>query len=181
MVDRNKAAEILADVFDPQQAHDAAFRRKMPSTPRGKNSTTRTKNSPITDVTLKDSDGATLNEVRKRAGFTGDLKSTLLKPGHYDSFVELHIEQGPLLEARKVPIGIVTAIAAPAAMRITIEGQGGHAGAVLMPDRHDAFLAAAELALALEASAKSTGLSTASPPPGVCDIHPARSIQFPAE
>ena len=124
------------------------------------------------DATLKDSEGATLSEVRARAGFTGDLESTLLAPGHYDAFVELHIEQGPLLEARRVPIGIVTAIAAPASMRITIEGQGGHAGAVLMPDRHDAFLAAAELALALEAFAKSTGSIDSVATTGVCDIHP---------
>ena len=50
--------------------------------------------------------------------------------------------------ATELPLGIVTAIAAPAALRLTIEGEGGHAGAVLMPDRHDAFLAAAEIALA---------------------------------
>ena len=76
---------------------------------------------------------------------------------YYSAFVELHIEQGPLLEQRNVPLGIVTAIAAPAGLKVTIEGEGGHAGAVLMPDRHDAFLAAAEIALAVEASARSTG------------------------
>jgi N-carbamoyl-L-amino-acid hydrolase len=86
--------------------------------------------------------------------------------------VELHIEQGPLLELRQVPIGVVTAIAAPASLRLTIEGQGGHAGAVLMPDRHDAFLAAAEIALALEAAAKSSGAIDSVATTGVCDIHP---------
>lgn len=132
------------------------------------------------DATLKDSTGATLNEVRTRAGFKGDLESTLLAPGHYDSFVELHIEQGPLLEGRGLPIGIVAAIAAPASMRITIEGQGGHAGAVLMPDRHDAFLAAAELALALEAFAKSTGSIDSVATTGVCDIHPRAINSIPS-
>jgi len=132
------------------------------------------------DATLKGSDGATLNEVRTKAGFKGNLESTLLKPGHYDSFVELHIEQGPLLEARRVPIGIVIAIAAPASMRITIEGQGGHAGAVLMPERHDAFLAAAELALALEAFAKSTGSVDSVATTGVCDIHPRAINSIPS-
>jgi N-carbamoyl-L-amino-acid hydrolase len=124
------------------------------------------------DETLKDFDGRSLHEVRTAAGFGGDLASTRLAPGHYDSFVELHIEQGPWLERRGVPIGVVTAIAAPASLRLTIEGQGGHAGAVLMPDRHDAFLSAAELALALEAAAKGTGAIDSVATTGVCDIHP---------
>ena len=70
--------------------------------------------------------------------------------------MELHIEQGPLLERKEIPIGIVTAIAAPATLRVSIEGAGGHAGGMLMPDRRDAFLAAAEIALAVEAAAKGT-------------------------
>jgi len=129
---------------------------------------------------LRDSAGVSLNGLRTGAGFQGDLESTRLEPGCYDSFVELHIEQGPLLERRGVPIGVVTAIAAPASLRITIEGQGGHAGAVLMPDRHDAFLAAAELALALEAAAKGTGAIDSVATTGVCDIHPRAINSIPS-
>jgi len=55
-------------------------------------------------------------------------------------FVELHIEQGPLLERAQTSLGIVMRIAAPASLRISIEGAGGHAGGVLMPDRKDAAL-----------------------------------------
>ena len=132
------------------------------------------------DETLRDSEGSSLREVRNRAGFLGDLASTRVAPGAYHAFVELHIEQGPLLERRKVPIGIVTAIAAPASERITIEGQGGHAGAVLMPDRDDAFLAAAEIALALEAAAKSTGAIDSVATTGVCDIHPRAINSIPS-
>jgi N-carbamoyl-L-amino-acid hydrolase len=132
------------------------------------------------DNTLKDAEGWTLKQLRNHAGFDGELESTLLAPAHYDSFVELHIEQGPLLERRNVPIGVVTAIAAPASLRITIEGQGGHAGAVLMPDRHDSFLAAAELALALEAAAKSTGAIDSVATTGVCDIHPRAINSIPS-
>ena len=51
------------------------------------------------------------------------------------AFVELHIEQGPLLEREGVQIGVVTAIAAPASFRVQFNGDGGHAGALLMPDR----------------------------------------------
>lgn len=136
--------------------------------------------SPSVDDTLRDSEGASLKEVRNRAGFQGELESTRLMAGCYEAFVELHIEQGPLLERRGVPIGVVTAIAAPASLRLTIEGQGGHAGAVLMPDRHDAFLAAAELALALEAAAKGTGAIDSVATTGVCDIHPRAINSIPS-
>jgi ureidoglycolate amidohydrolase len=92
----------------------------------------------------------------------------------------LHIEQGPLLERRSVPIGIVTAIAAPASLNVIIEGQGGHAGAVLMPDRHDAFLAAAEIALALEAAARSTGAIDTVATTGICDVFPGAVNSIPS-
>jgi N-carbamoyl-L-amino-acid hydrolase len=136
--------------------------------------------SPSADSTLKDSGGDSLAAIRMRAGFSGDLESVRLQPGHYAAFVELHIEQGPHLERRGVPIGVVEAIAAPASLRIAIEGQGGHAGAVLMPDRHDAFLAAAEIALALESAAKGTGAVDSVATTGVCDIHPRAINSIPS-
>ena len=58
-----------------------------------------------------------------------------MKPGAIAAFVELHIEQGPLLEREGIQLGIVSAIAAPAALRVFFSGDGGHAGALLMPDR----------------------------------------------
>jgi N-carbamoyl-L-amino-acid hydrolase len=132
------------------------------------------------DAALKDSGGKTLQEVRVGAGFAGGLQSVRLAAGTYDAFVELHIEQGPLLERRAVPLGVVTAIAAPASLRLTIEGYGGHAGAVLMPDRRDAFLAAAEIALALEAAARGTGSVDSVATTGVCDIHPRAINSIPS-
>ena len=89
---------------------------------------------------MKDETGRTLDEVRATAGFTGTLDSVRLAPAYYSRFLELHIEQGPLLERRNIDVGVVTAIAAPASLNIFIEGHGGHAGAVLMPDRHDGSL-----------------------------------------
>jgi ureidoglycolate amidohydrolase len=129
---------------------------------------------------LKDSDSRTLDEVRASAGFRGSLDSVALKTGYYSAFVELHIEQGPLLERRNVPLGIVTAIAAPASLFVTIEGQGGHAGAVLMPDRRDAFSAAAEIALALEAAARSTGAVDSVATTGVCEVFPGAVNSIPS-
>jgi ureidoglycolate amidohydrolase len=94
--------------------------------------------------------GLTLREVRTSAGFEGSLESVTLHEGVYDAWVELHIEQGPLLERDDVQLGVVTNIAAPASYRYTVEGFGGHAGALLMPDRRDALCAAAEMILSVE-------------------------------
>jgi ureidoglycolate amidohydrolase len=121
---------------------------------------------------LKDNEGLSLNQARAAANFTGSLSGVKLPSGYYSAFVELHIEQGPILEKKQLEIGVVTAIAAPASLRIRIEGEGGHAGAVLMPDRHDAFLAAAEIALAIEAAAKSSGSVDTVATTGVCDVFP---------
>src|SRR5579871_5091424 len=106
---------------------------------------------------LKDAEGATFDVVRRQAGCTGRLEDVPLSHGHYSAFVELHIEQGPVLEREQIPIGVVTAIAAPASLRVRLQGEGGHAGAVLMPERHDALCAAAEIVLAVEQAAKATG------------------------
>ncbi len=95
---------------------------------------------------LEDAEGKPLSKIREQAGFTGTLDSVKLPPGYYHGFVELHIEQGPLLERDGIQFGIVKSIAAPSSFRLTIEGEGGHAGAVLMAQRRDAFLAAAEIA-----------------------------------
>jgi ureidoglycolate amidohydrolase len=121
---------------------------------------------------LKDKDGKSLDEVRAAAGFLAPLSDVRLPRDYYSAFVELHIEQGPLLEQHNTALGVVTAIAAPASLRILIEGEGGHAGAVLMNDRRDAFLAAAEIALAVETAARSTGARDTVATVGVCNVFP---------
>jgi ureidoglycolate amidohydrolase len=126
------------------------------------------------------SDGRSLNEVRASAGFSGALSEVRVPAGAYAAFVELHIEQGPILEQRLLDIGVVTAIAAPASLRVVIEGEGGHAGTVLMPDRRDAFLAAAEIALAVEAAARSTGSIDTVATVGVCDVFPGAINSVPS-
>ena len=129
---------------------------------------------------LTDRNGITLDHVRQEAGFSGPLNSVRLPKGHYDSFVELHIEQGPLLEQEGLAVGVVTAIAAPASLKVSIEGEGGHAGALLMPYRHDAFLAAAELALSVEAAAKATGVIDTVGTVGVCEVFPGAVNSVPS-
>jgi N-carbamoyl-L-amino-acid hydrolase len=129
---------------------------------------------------LADNDGAPLDEVRSRAGFGGELEQVKLPNGYYKAFIELHIEQGPLLERRKTPLGIVTKIAAPASLRVLIEGSGGHAGGVLMPDRRDALCAAAELILAIENAACSSGAVDTVATVGICDVFPGAVNGIPS-
>lgn len=130
--------------------------------------------------TLKDDDGASLEEVRRKAGLQGSLDQVRLNAGYYKAFVELHIEQGPILERERKPLGIVERIAAPASLRITIEGSGGHAGGVLMPDRRDALCAAAELILALENAARGSGAIDTVATVGICDVFPGAVNSIPA-
>jgi len=131
---------------------------------------------------LRDSEGRTLDELRAAAGCRGTLESVRLPSGYYHSFVELHIEQGPILEAQKIPIGIVEHIAGPSSYRVTLHGEGGHAGAVLMPVRHDAMLAGAEIALAVERAAGESGSPDTVGTVGVFRIEPgaANSVPFKA-
>lgn len=71
-------------------------------------------------------------------------------------YLEVHIEQGPVLLRENLPVGIVTAIAGSARYLLTIAGTAGHAGTVPMSDRHDAAAAAAEIILAVERRCRQT-------------------------
>ena len=126
----------------------------------------------------------TLNAVRTAAGFTGSLATVQLPADYYRAWVELHIEQGPLLERDNIQLGIVTHIAAPASYRFIIEGLGGHAGALLMPDRRDALCAAAELILSVErhtlaANAASHGVDSVATI-GTVAVHPGAVNSVPS-
>jgi ureidoglycolate amidohydrolase len=131
---------------------------------------------------LRDREGKSLDELRAAAGYSGPLESVKLPSGYYHSFVELHIEQGPILEKEDIPIGLVEHIAGPSSYRVTLHGEGGHAGAVLMPIRHDAMLAGAEIALAVEAAAKASGSPDTVGTVGVFRIEPGavNSVPFRA-
>lgn len=129
---------------------------------------------------LKDNNGESLEEVRAKAGFRGDLGGVRLPHGYYKGFLELHIEQGPLLELEEVPLGVVEKIAAPASFRISIEGAGGHAGAVLMTDRRDALCAGAELILAIEQAARGSGAVDTVATVGSCEVFPNAVNSIPS-
>ena len=129
---------------------------------------------------LTDQDGKSLENVRRNAGLSGELEEVLLPADYYQAFVELHIEQGPVLEKERVPLGVVTRIAAPASGRISVEGAGGHAGAVLMAGRRDALCAAAELILAIEDSARTSGSIDSVATVGICETFPGAVNSIPS-
>ncbi len=131
---------------------------------------------------LRNPEDKSLDDLRAEAGFHGEVSSVAMTPGTYDAFVELHIEQGPILEKEDLDIGIVEKIAAPAALRVHLEGEGGHAGAVLMPARRDASLGGAEIALAVERLVKTLGSPDGVGTTGIFKIQPGaiNSVPFAA-
>ncbi len=136
--------------------------------------------SPNAAETLTDNNGESIEAVRQKAGLRGDLSDVKLPTGYYKAFVELHIEQGPLLERERIRLGVVTKIAAPASARVSLEGEGGHAGGVLMLDRHDALCAASELILAIENAARTSGSPDTVATVGMCDVFPGAVNSIPS-
>jgi len=131
---------------------------------------------------LQDRVGVSLDQWRRRAGYNGrNLNSVRLAKNCYAGFIELHIEQGPILEKEKISIGIVEKIAAPSTVRMQLTGVGGHAGAVLMPERHDAGLAAAEIALAVEKAALTSGSPDTVGTTGIFKIEPGAVNSVPCK
>ncbi|MEM9186184.1 MAG: hydantoinase/carbamoylase family amidase, partial [Planctomycetota bacterium] len=136
--------------------------------------------APAEAAALVDGEGVSFEERRGVLGVAGDLSSVRLPTDAYHAFIELHIEQAPLLEQSGVPIGAVSHIAAPAALRVEYRGEGGHAGAVLMPDRRDALLPAAELALAVRSAAGQLGGEDTVATTGVLEVHPGAVNSIPS-
>jgi N-carbamoyl-L-amino-acid hydrolase len=91
-------------------------------------------------ATLLDAEGVDLTAIRKLAR----------RPETLRGYLEVHIEQGPVLLQNDLPVGIVSSIAASARFRVAVRGVAGHAGTVPMSLRHDAAVAAAEIVLAVE-------------------------------
>ena len=100
---------------------------------------------------LVDRDGISMAAALQGAGFDPDrVADAAIDPAGVHALVELHIEQGIVLEDAGEPLGVVTAIAAPHDFRLTFRGAATHAGATPMPLRRDALAGAAEAMVALE-------------------------------
>jgi allantoate deiminase len=102
----------------------------------------------------RDPGGVSMREALKAFGGDPERAGSIRREG-VAAFVEAHIEQGPMLEAEGLPLGIVTAINGATRLEIGVDGVAGHAGATPMRLRRDALTAAAEMALMIEARAKS--------------------------
>ncbi len=99
----------------------------------------------------RDKDGVTLAQAMDRYGLDAGRIGEAARPkGSVLAYVELHIEQGPVLEAEGLPVGVVTAINGATRLAVQLEGTAGHAGTVPMGLREDALAAAAECVLAVE-------------------------------
>jgi len=98
---------------------------------------------------LRDPEGKSLDELRGRAGLKDALESVALPKNFYSAFVELHIEQGPVLEEAGVVIGAVTGVQGISWQEATVTGQSNHAGTTPIRLRRDAGLAAARIAVFL--------------------------------
>ena len=100
---------------------------------------------------LKDKTGRTLADALRTAGGKPDeIAAAAWRADEMAAYVELHIEQGPVLETARVPLGIVTGIAGIARAKVVLRGRADHAGTTPMAARHDALAAAAEIVLAVE-------------------------------
>jgi len=101
----------------------------------------------------KDAKGVAMCDALK--AFGGDPeKAFSIRAGGVGAFVEAHIEQGPVLEAEGLPVGVVTAINGATRLEVGVDGLAGHAGATPMTLRRDALAAAAEMTLAIESRAR---------------------------
>lgn len=105
-------------------------------------------------LTFPDRNGITLGDALKAYGKSlDDIAAAAYNPQEVVGYVEVHIEQGPVLEAEKLPLGVVTGIVGQSRMRVVVLGDAGHAGTVPMRMRHDALAGAAELMLDIERTA----------------------------
>jgi len=105
----------------------------------------------IASLDTKDATGVSLREVIKEIGGDGnDLGKDAIAKENWAGYFEIHIEQGPVLYEKNIPVGVVTAIAGQCRVAMMFNGQAGHAGTVPMDMRKDALACAAEFIHAIE-------------------------------
>lgn len=126
----------------------------------------------------QDADGVPMRDALQAFGCDPEAVANL-RARHVAAFVELHIEQGPVLESENLAVGVVTAINGATRFQAIVKGEAGHAGAVPMALRRDALAAAAEMMLAIEQRARSESELVATV--GRLDVAPGAVNVIPAE
>jgi len=129
------------------------------------------------DLDRTDPGGVTMEDAIRAFGGDPSRIADDRVTGDLLGYCEVHIEQGPVLEARALPVGIVSAIAGQSRMQVELTGQAGHAGTVPMDRRRDALAGAAELVLAVEAVATTQPGLVATV--GMLEVEPAVSNVIP--
>lgn len=132
----------------------------------------------------KDAGGVTMRDAMRNAGLPATLEAIgALKrdPSRYLGFVEVHIEQGPVLNELDLPLGIVTSINGGVRYQCEVTGMASHAGTTPMDRRRDAAVAVAELALYVEERARRDGDSVGTigmleVPNGSINVVPGRCL-----
>ena len=128
----------------------------------------------------RDENGISLREALIAFGGNPDgIAGLARKKDDIIGYVEMHIEQGPVLDQENRPVGIVTAISGASRRRVIVTGEAGHAGTVPMALRKDSLMAAAEMALAIEklGAAAENGVATIGQlqvEPGAVNVIPGR-------
>ena len=132
------------------------------------------------DLQKVDAKGVSLAEaIRAFGGNPDQLESAQRDRQQLLGFAEVHIEQGPVLEKKMQPVGIVGAIAGRTRARVRFIGHGGHAGTTPMALRRDALVAAAQFILAVESCTRYYPGLVATV--GQLDVHPGGSNVIPSE
>lgn len=134
------------------------------------------------DLNLRDSRGVTVRQaLEERQPGSFKLPRPAHRPGELIGYLEAHIEQGPVLEAKGLAVGVVSAIAGQTRGRIAFRGRAGHAGTTPMRLRRDALAGAAEWILFAEAMARRHSplvatVGTISVAPGSPNVIPAEAV-----
>jgi len=109
-------------------------------------------------LNARDADGLTMREAMVRFGLDPEHVGAAARARReLHAYVELHIEQGPVLEQQNLPVGVVTAISGATRLAANLSGMAGHAGTVPMALRRDALAGAAECIVAVEEFCKTDG------------------------
>ena len=151
---------------------------RFPSTLRGSRALAGTLQALVLDE--RDADGTSVREALVAFGADPALLVDAARPVRNTlGFIEVHIEQGPVLERADRPVGVVTAINGARRLKVVVEGRAGHAGTVPMAMRRDSLAAAAEMVLAVERIARATSDVVATV--GVIEAHPGAVNVIPGE
>lgn len=128
----------------------------------------------------QDAEGISLQDALiTLGGSPADIPNIARDPSNTLGFLEIHIEQGPVLEQRNHAVGIVTALTGIERHRVTLSGKAGHAGTTPMDMRHDALVGAAEMVLAIDSVLQGTDNLVGVV--GKLDVHPNAVNVIPAQ